>query len=360
MNNMQNMANMGRYGDSQMAHVAPGEMVVPRQIMQNRPEVAQGIAAAFADEGVDPRRYTVGSPNNSINPNTGQPEFFLAELLSMGKTFLGSKAGKGAIANIIGRKLAGKKTNLLRDALVGGIGGNFLLDDTQNLGINQFFGGSGGGGAASGSSVKQALSSGGYAPELTHKTRPSQAAIDLAAKNKKINPVVKNAISSRFDNDKLLGYGKMLNALAPGLKLEGENSILGKLLGTRGGEALLSGLGAQLLSSLFDEEEPDLAGERARRPFGHGAPTYVNTMRSLSPQITTAAQGGEISPNYYPRRDGGIMPSEGSGARDDVPAMLTAGEFVLTKDAVRGLGNGNQEQGIAKAYNMMNRLEGMA
>ena len=353
MNNMQNMADMGRYGDSQMAHVAPGEMVVPRQIMQNRPEVAQGIAAAFADEGVDPRRYTVGSPNNSINPNTGQPEFFLAELLSMGKTFLGSKAGKGAIANIIGRKLAGKKTNLLRDALVGGIGGNFLLDDTQNLGINQFFGGSGGGGAASGSSIEQALSSGRYAPELTHKTGPSQAAMSLAAENKQINPVVKNAISSRFDNDKLLGYGKMLDALAPGLKLEGEDSILGKLLSTMGGEALFSGLGAKLLSSLFDEEEPDLAGERARRPFGHGAPTRVNTMRSL-------AQGGETSPNYYPRRDGGIMPSEGSGARDDVPAMLTAGEFVLTKDAVRGLGNGNQEQGIAKAYNMMNRLEGMA
>ena len=328
MNNMQNMANMGRYGDSQMAHVAPGEMVVPRQIMQKRPEVAQGIAAAFADEGVDPRRYTVGSPNNSVNPMTGQPEFFWKELLGMGKTFLGSKAGKGAIANIIGRKLAGKKTNLLRDALVGGIGGNFLLDDTQNLGINQFFGGSGGGGAASGSSsnaLQQALSG--------------------------------SATNSRpgfpTSNDKLLGYGEMLNTLAPGLKLEGENSILGKLLGTRGGEALLSGLGAQLLSSLFDKEEPDLAGERARRPFGHGAPTRVNTMRSL-------AQGGETSPNYYPRRDGGIMPSEGSGARDDVPAMLTAGEFVLTKDAVRGLGNGNQEQGIAKAYNMMNRLEGMA
>mgnify|MGYP003625037576 FL=1 len=353
MNNMQNMANMGRYGDSQMAHVAPGEMVVPRQIMQKRPEVAQGIAAAFADEGVDPRRYTVGSPNNSVNPMTGQPEFFWKELLGMGKTFLGSKAGKGAIANIIGRKLAGKKTNLLRDALVGGIGGNFLLDDTQNLGINQFFGGSGGGGAASGSSsnaLQQALS--GSATNSRPGFPTSKPSMD-AVKANAINPVVNNAISSRFDNDKLLGYGEMLNTLAPGLKLEGENSILGKLLGTRGGEALLSGLGAQLLSSLFDKEEPDLAGERARRPFGHGAPTRVNTMRSL-------AQGGETSPNYYPRRDGGIMPSEGSGARDDVPAMLTAGEFVLTKDAVRGLGNGNQEQGIAKAYNMMNRLEGMA
>ena len=54
------------------------------------------------------------------------------------------------------------------------------------------------------------------------------------------------------------------------------------------------------------------------------------------------------------------MPYEGGGRVDDVPAMLTAGEFVLTKDAVKGLGNGNQELGIQKAYNMMNNLEGMA
>ena len=58
--------------------------------------------------------------------------------------------------------------------------------------------------------------------------------------------------------------------------------------------------------------------------------------------------------------DGGIDPSEGSGTKDDVPAMLTAGEFVLTKDAVKGLGNGNQRLGIQKAYNMMNNLERMA
>ena len=351
MNNMQNMANMGRYGDSQMAHVAPGEMVVPRQIMQNRPEVAQGIAAAFADEGVDPRRYTVGSPNNSVNPMTGQPEFFWKELLGMGKTFLGSKAGKGAIANIIGRKLAGKKTNLLRDALVGGIGGNFLLDDTQNLGINQFFGGSGGGGAASGSSsnaLQQALS--GSATNSRPGFPTSKASME-AVKAKAIEPVVENAISSRFDNDKLLGYGEMINALAPGLQLEGEDSILGKLLSTRGGEALFSGLGAQLLDSLFGEDEVDAAAQYAKRPFGHGGRTKVDFIR---------ANKGGVMPEYFPRRDGGIMPKEGSGTKDDVPAMLTAGEFVLTKDAVKGLGNGNQNQGIAKAYDMMGRLERMA
>ena len=40
--------------------------------------------------------------------------------------------------------------------------------------------------------------------------------------------------------------------------------------------------------------------------------------------------------------------------------MLTAGEFVLTKDAVKGLGGGNQNTGIQRAYDMMSNLERMA
>ena len=46
--------------------------------------------------------------------------------------------------------------------------------------------------------------------------------------------------------------------------------------------------------------------------------------------------------------------------KDDVPAMLMAGEFVFTKDAVKGLGNGDSEKGIQKAYSMMNQLENKA
>ena len=50
------------------------------------------------------------------------------------------------------------------------------------------------------------------------------------------------------------------------------------------------------------------------------------------------------------------MPSEGSGQKDDVPAMLMAGEFVLNKNAVKGLGNGDLNKGIERAYVMQNRL----
>ena len=73
--------------------------------------------------------------------------------------------------------------------------------------------------------------------------------------------------------------------------------------------------------------------------------------------ITFAREGGEMG---FPRRTGGIDPSEGSGTKDDVPAMLMAGEFVLTKDAVKGLGDGNSRKGIQRAYNMMSELESRA
>lgn len=67
--------------------------------------------------------------------------------------------------------------------------------------------------------------------------------------------------------------------------------------------------------------------------------------------------GGEA---YFPRRNGGIDPSEGSGTKDDVPAMLMAGEFVMTRDAVKGMGDGNLRKGINRMYGMMDNLERMA
>jgi hypothetical protein len=142
---MNSMQNMGRYGDTRMAHVAPGEMVVPRQVMQNNPQMAQGIASAIRSEGVDPRRYMVGTPQNSINPNTGQPEFFLPQLASLAATALGSNAVKGALTSLAIRKLQGKKAGL-REALIGGILGEGIGGAMgKGTSIANLFGGAGGG-----------------------------------------------------------------------------------------------------------------------------------------------------------------------------------------------------------------------
>lgn len=67
----------------------------------------------------------------------------------------------------------------------------------------------------------------------------------------------------------------------------------------------------------------------------------------------TAAEGGAI----FPRRNGGIMPDEGIPGQDSVRAMLMPGEFVMTTDAVRGLGNGNLNSGIKNMYSVMRNLE---
>ena len=60
------------------------------------------------------------------------------------------------------------------------------------------------------------------------------------------------------------------------------------------------------------------------------------------------------------RSSGGFIPMGGPEKADDVPAMLSKNEFVMTADAVRGLGNGDVESGAQQMYDLMNNLEAQA
>ena len=68
------------------------------------------------------------------------------------------------------------------------------------------------------------------------------------------------------------------------------------------------------------------------------------------------AQGGDIDPSTFPRRTGAIN-GPGTGTSDDIPAMLSNGEFVMTEQAVRAAGNGDHDTGVRNMYQMMNGLE---
>ena len=57
------------------------------------------------------------------------------------------------------------------------------------------------------------------------------------------------------------------------------------------------------------------------------------------------------------RQEGGFVPVGIKEKADDVPAMLSKNEFVMTADAVRGMGNGSIENGAQKMYNLMKSLE---
>ncbi len=213
--------------------------------------------------------------------------------------------------------------------------------------------------------------------------------------------------------------GGLLQSL--GFAGEDEGNVLFKILNSKLGEGVAAGLIAQLLAGDDDDE---VVGEFERRPFGAGGPggklggiNYaqggaVPQLQQLSQvsaemadKISNLAggiaqgvnqQGGmsdfgipstmpvktmfgagdgrlrtqpvpymargfeDGGSTYFPRRNGGIDPAEGSGKKDDVPAMLMAGEFVMTRDAVKGMGDGNLRKGIDRMYGMMDNLERMA
>ena len=58
------------------------------------------------------------------------------------------------------------------------------------------------------------------------------------------------------------------------------------------------------------------------------------------------------------RKSGGFVPVGIKEKADDVPAMLSKNEFVMTADAVRGAGNGSIEKGAQRMYDQMKQLEG--
>jgi hypothetical protein len=78
------------------------------------------------------------------------------------------------------------------------------------------------------------------------------------------------------------------------------------------------------------------------------------------------AEGGLLGlkkggvPAEFDYRGGGIIEVGSKPKADDVPARLSKGEFVLTKKAVDGIGNGSNREGAKVLYQLMNKLEAMA
>ena len=58
------------------------------------------------------------------------------------------------------------------------------------------------------------------------------------------------------------------------------------------------------------------------------------------------------------RDEGGFVPVGVKEKADDVPAMLSKNEFVMTADAVRGAGDGNIKKGAQRMYDLMKQNEG--
>jgi len=137
------------------------------------------------------------------------------------------------------------------------------------------------------------------------------------------------------------------------------------------------GLGAiTALSSMDEKEDTGVSAPAQIEPGSQGmlnvglpGVTYYDETTgeygAATPTYRPLAEGGDVI-NNFPRRVGQID-GPGTEKSDDIPAMLSDGEFVMTAAAVRGLGalNGaskddkleQRRKGAKMMYDMMDKFE---
>ena len=115
-------------------------------------------------------------------------------------------------------------------------------------------------------------------------------------------------------------------------------------------------------SDMWDRltENPGKYEPRMNLPQQYAIQQWAGTGTGAQPSIrwqtgATAARGGDV--DAYPPRIGAIS-GPGTETSDDVPAMLSDGEFVFTAKSVRGAGGGSRQNGTQNLYNLMRNFEG--
>ena len=366
-----NIDEFGRNGDTEMIHATREEVIMPKGMMED-PQIRETIRQAFERTGRDMAEYTVGSGEMNVNPFTGYEEAFdlikgiknifkkaAPILLPAAVSFLFPGMApvlSGAIAGGVGSLLqGGDLKDVLKGAAIGGVSSSLMKGITSGgkdfgfkgdpnygrFGLRKFGEGAGTGLEGKLSGVKDFF------------VEPQQT-VDQIAKSSGID------LSTATDATKL---DLLKQASASG--------------GLNLGRAIPAGLGIMALAGGFDpiEEDPlddpydntsrelvDMYPERytSGRIVAPRRRTLEDILRESNPnfpppRLFTAKAGGEA----FPRRMGAIS-GPGTGTSDDVPAMLSDGEFVMTAKAVRGAGNGSRKEGVRKMYDMMKAFEGGA
>lgn len=123
-------ADQGRGNDTELAHVTPGELMVPPEFQQEQPALMHKLYHAMMQAGLDPSEFTVGEESGA-NPDTGMPEYgFWKSVKKIGKKVLpvGLDAATSYFtgSDILGGLAAGASSKLFgndwQTALMTGIG----------------------------------------------------------------------------------------------------------------------------------------------------------------------------------------------------------------------------------------------
>jgi hypothetical protein len=372
------LGGLGRFEDTYIVHAAEGETVVPMEVLDKNPALKKRLFKTMMDMGIQPGRYIVGNELNSKNPVTGQPEFFLKKIVSQirkalpgdSEKYLGTVVGLatgnpflGALAGGIGSGAQGALAGGLTGFQSPGIAG--LTGDVSKggfLGGRDLFGRT----KTSPLDLTKLLSGGGGSDELSRFLRGTtgeDASGLLGSKGKfigqdfftgsgdtKTNKYVELFQSIGKDKLKELAPTRAneIDAIFEGIQSSGGDSKkLG--LGQKLAITLLGGFIGDKLGILGGDDQ-DIGLPRDTMPEGRVLEGIVN------PEPIFAAEGGGV----MDLRQGGESEGPGTGTSDDIPAMLSDGEFVMTAKAVRGAGGGDRREGAKKMYEAMDKLEAQA
>ena len=321
------------------------------------------------DMGIEPGRYIVGNELNSKNPVTGQPEFFLKKIVSQIRKaipgdleqFLGPAVGIATGNPFLGA-LAGAVGSGTQGALAGGLGG-FSSPGIKGLG---------GGFGRDLPGIFGIGTSGKVAPiELANLLDKKELGKFFLGDDKQRGLFGKfdfrkgditdaDKISSALDDAKKVKdqaiAGGFSETVAENMASDTFEKAISAADAVKGGmsvadAAKLFGLGTAGLGILIKltDEQQDVGLERDM--------TQGNVLTNLlDAQPLFAEEGGGV----MDLRQGGESEGPGTGTSDDIPAMLSDGEFVMTAKAVRGAGGGDRREGAKKMYKMMDQLEAQA
>ena len=394
------LAKFGRFEDTYIVHAAEGETIIPLQVLNRNPALKEMLFNQMRDMGMEPERYIVGNELNSINPDTGQPEFFFKELwsgvkkvLKVAAPVLGAIAGSfipipvvgPMIGSFLASKLAGYDTKTaLMGAAAAGIGA-YGLGGSATAAAGGFTNGIAGiGGKSLGSALFSGLTQQGLSQGLAGLVSAAPAAVNVVPTSG-VPPAVAGYTTSAFGPPVAAAAAPTAAAAAAPATNFASGTMLGPLVnfGIKHPALVLSGGAA--LASFFDKNEGSKLSKKDRETgvdvynqnpgkynIGHLGPAPVsygtgttNMMSDYSsmplPSIpVTSYQNFSQLPGVQPyvnAASGGHIEGPGSGTSDDISAMLSDGEFVFTAKAVRGAGMGDRRKGAREMYRLMRQFE---
>ena len=388
---------LGRFEDDHIAHVATGETVVPKGILDANPELRKMLYNQFQELQVNPEEFVVGSPAMKINPITGQPEFFLKSITKglekiakkTGLKKLGKKLaplapiaamfipGGAAISGLAGAGLKGllegkKPKEYLADAAKGGAIGALAQGMTKGFTKEGMFTP----GTSVGMDIVEGIKSGGI------KGLRDQLISEDSPLGKFLQTEAGQELAGRL---KLQGLGDTLEDATKGVlggntaaALFGGGTGGGGIMGggTGGGMGGLGGLATlALVKKLLDQpsKSPEDVVPIGASAFGYTPEQMQNIpsyrIANLQPALVegaqyanvkpvTAEEGGLLEGIASIKQNGNIKGYEKGGMDDDgpgdiTPAFLEPGEFVMTRPATRALGSEN-------LYRLMKMAESVA